>query len=169
MPCLLIDEPCLARLIVLTTFGVWLAQVRERRGLSQRNLAAKAGVSSATVSKIEDGLANASVEMVKKLAIALEVEPAEAFRVWSEDAAQQQGIEIERIPEIPIPEGYHDLDDPIVRAVATKAAQDTYKSVADAMRFARRNSPGTIVGPAPEDEDPENNSVLEGDPPRGDH
>lgn len=45
---------------------------------------------------------------------------------------------------IPIPEGYNGLDDPIVQAAATAAAQETYKSVVDAMRMVRRTSPGTV-------------------------
>ncbi len=66
---------------------------------------------------------------------------------------------IERVPVFPIPEGYNDLDDPIVyaaesgaREAAEKAYQSTYKSIADALRLARRIAPGTVMGPAPEDD-----------------
>ena len=48
---------------------------------------------------------------------------------------------IERIPVFPMPEGYNDLDDPIVQAAAAgaeEAYKTTFKSIADALRHARR-------------------------------
>lgn len=67
---------------------------------------------------------------------------------------------MERIPVFPTPEGYNDLDDPIVQAAdagAREAAQQayrtTFKSIADALRHARRIAPGTVMGPAPDDDE----------------
>lgn len=63
---------------------------------------------------------------------------------------------IERIPVFPMPEGYNDLDDPIVQAAAAgaeEAYKTTFKSIADALRHARRVSPGTVMGPAPDDDE----------------
>jgi transcriptional regulator with XRE-family HTH domain len=79
------------------TFGGWLQQMREARGLSIRALAAKANLSHATISKLEDDIVGASPDTVKKIADALAVAPAEAFRVWSEDAAARQGV---ALPEV---------------------------------------------------------------------
>jgi hypothetical protein len=67
---------------------------------------------------------------------------------------------IERVPVFPTPEGYSDLDDPIVRAAqagamesAEQAYRTTFKSIADALRYARKIAPGTVMGPAPDDEE----------------
>lgn len=68
-----------------TEFGKFVAEWRERRGLGVRPLASKAGISHATVSKIEDGLVGASKDMVRKLAEALEVPYSEALSAWVKD------------------------------------------------------------------------------------
>lgn len=65
------------------TFSKWLAETRERRGLSQRSLASKAGISSATVSKVESGDVGVSTEMMKKFAEALEVPYETVVNEWS--------------------------------------------------------------------------------------
>ena len=150
------------------TFGKWLERIRTARGMSIRSLASKAGISHATISNIEADKVGASGKMVKSLADALEVDAAEAFRVWSADAAQQQGVEIERVSdEIEYivnldeltPEGHSDYDDlpttarETARAAATAAARNTYKTVADAIREARRDSPGTVTGAGPVEKD----------------
>lgn len=64
------------------TFGKWLEEQRESRGLSQNALAAKSDVSRPTISKIEDGLVGASVEMVEKLADGLGMDRVEALSAW---------------------------------------------------------------------------------------
>ncbi len=48
---------------------------RLRRFLTQRELAAKAGVTQATVHRIESGAARARISTVRKLAEALDVAP----------------------------------------------------------------------------------------------
>lgn len=61
-----------------TVVGVKLSQCRKRRYLSQRALAAEAGVSFATIKSIEAGRVKApQLRVVKQLAEALGVEAAE--------------------------------------------------------------------------------------------
>ncbi|MCB5410476.1 helix-turn-helix domain-containing protein [Pseudogemmobacter faecipullorum] len=57
-----------------------LAQIRRAMGLTQKQLAEKAGVDQATISKIETTPSyNYTAEMITKLAEALNVEAAELF------------------------------------------------------------------------------------------
>ena len=64
-----------------TAFAEWLAQTRERRGLSQNQLALTAGVDPSTVNKLEAG----QIELprkstLRKLSAPLQVTEAEIFR-----------------------------------------------------------------------------------------
>ena len=52
-----------------------LRAIRERRGLTVRDLAGKAGVAPATVSRIETGQREGSLPTLAKIAAVLEVEP----------------------------------------------------------------------------------------------
>ena len=52
-----------------------LRAIRERREMSVRKLASKAGVSAATVSRIETGKREGSLPTLARIAEALEVEP----------------------------------------------------------------------------------------------
>lgn len=54
-----------------------LRAVRERRALNQRELGKKAGVTAASISRIENGLAEPYMSTIRKLAAALDVEPAD--------------------------------------------------------------------------------------------
>ncbi len=54
-----------------------LREWRERRALTQRELAAKAGMTVSTVNRIENGLQEARISSLRKLAEALGVEPDE--------------------------------------------------------------------------------------------
>lgn len=56
-----------------------LKHLRNLRGLTQEQLAEKADVNQATISKIEKGTANFTMEMIQKIAAALNVSPAELF------------------------------------------------------------------------------------------
>lgn len=58
-----------------------LRQWRERRGLSVRGLAAKAGVSYVTIVRIETGRLSPTVAMLEKLARALGVTLRDLFPV----------------------------------------------------------------------------------------
>jgi transcriptional regulator with XRE-family HTH domain len=57
--------------------GEKLKALRERRFLSHRDLARKAGVSPTTVLNLEAGRVEAQRRTIRKLADALEVDPAE--------------------------------------------------------------------------------------------
>lgn len=54
-----------------------LRELRQERGLSQRELGEVAGVSSGTVYRLENGLRGAYPGTVRKLAVALGVTPGE--------------------------------------------------------------------------------------------
>lgn len=54
-----------------------LRQVRERQALNQRELAAKAGLTPASLSRIESGVQEPYMSTVRKLAAALGVKPAD--------------------------------------------------------------------------------------------
>jgi transcriptional regulator with XRE-family HTH domain len=54
-----------------------LKEWRLRRLLTQEELAQKAGTTEATISRLEAGLHEARISTVRKLAAALDVEPAE--------------------------------------------------------------------------------------------
>lgn len=57
-----------------------LAQIRRLRGLTQQQLAEKAGIDQATISKIErDAGYNYTADTIKRIADALDVEQAELF------------------------------------------------------------------------------------------
>lgn len=55
--------------------NVILKAIREQRDLSVRQLAEKAGVNPATVSRIETGRRNGSLTVLAQIARALDVEP----------------------------------------------------------------------------------------------
>lgn len=59
---------------VAQSFGQDIRTWRERRGLTLPELAAKAGVSKGTLSKIENGKGDACLTTIDKLVRALEIE-----------------------------------------------------------------------------------------------
>jgi transcriptional regulator with XRE-family HTH domain len=71
------------------SFGEWLSGRRVRAGLGTRALADKAGISHATISRLEDNKVGASKEMIIKIADALDVPRSDAIKAWLEDDLQQ--------------------------------------------------------------------------------
>lgn len=128
-------------------FGKWLEAQRERRGLSQRQLAIKAGTAAATVSKIEDGRVGVSREMVRRLAIALEVPVTDAVRAWLEDDEQEGGaIRYVTDPETQIVVEAYEGASPMNREIIRSLAEQI-------RRLERQNSiGGTITGRDDEEE-----------------
>ena len=63
----------------MDNIGLRLKTLRTSRGLSQRRLAASAGVSNATISLIEHGRTDPSMGLVKRILDALDVSFAEFF------------------------------------------------------------------------------------------
>jgi transcriptional regulator with XRE-family HTH domain len=58
-----------------------LRQLRHAKGLSQEELAHSARVNRTYMSKLETGASFAGLEIIGKLAVVLEVEPAELLRL----------------------------------------------------------------------------------------
>lgn len=54
--------------------AVRILELREQYNLSQRSLAEKAGVPQSTIARIENGSVNTSVEMLGKIAVAVDKE-----------------------------------------------------------------------------------------------
>jgi transcriptional regulator with XRE-family HTH domain len=69
------DNPIHTRARYYTGVGqlIYLQQLREKRGYSIRILAKLSGVSTATISRIENGAVDPKASVIRKLATALEV------------------------------------------------------------------------------------------------
>ena len=63
------------------TFGQKVNVLRKGKGLSQEELAEKSGLNRPYISAIEQGKRNVSLEVIEKLAEALEIEIKEFFEV----------------------------------------------------------------------------------------
>lgn len=61
-------------------FGLRVRQLRDKRGLSQERLGQVAGLDRTFVSSIEAGRRNVTLVTIHKLAIALEVAPADLLQ-----------------------------------------------------------------------------------------
>jgi len=71
-----------------------LRQARERRLLTQAELAGRASMTAATISRIETGMTKARISTVRRLAEALDVDPAELTgSVRLTDDANKRGDE----------------------------------------------------------------------------
>jgi len=69
--------------------GQRLRKMREARGLSQRELAAKAGLTNGTISLIEKNRTSPSVASLKSLLDAIPISMAEFFATFDDDTAPQ--------------------------------------------------------------------------------
>lgn len=74
----MMSEPTTSRLL-----GETIREVREQRGMTQRQLAEACGTHRVYVISIEKGKENPSVGLVVKIAVALEILPSELFRRFS--------------------------------------------------------------------------------------
>ncbi len=70
----------LSRAEILKRFGETLREHRQRAGLSQEKLAAKAGIDRTYLGGAERGERNVALVNIVRLAEALQVAPAELFR-----------------------------------------------------------------------------------------
>lgn len=118
-----------------THLGAWLKNEREKKGLTQMELAHMAGTTPATISRIEDGKQGAKPQRVADIARALGIDPQAALDVLSADASVKAGIvEVERVAD----------EDELQRALMAytgtnpilSAARATAESVAGAIRRA---------------------------------
>jgi len=78
--------------------GELLRDLRERRRLSVRTLAAKAGFSPSFISQVENGLASPSIASLEKIAAALDVTLAEFFK--SGESRSSAVVRAEQRPRI---------------------------------------------------------------------
>lgn len=62
-------------------FAANLRRLRHDRGISQESLAYEADINRTYISKLEKGVNYAGLEIIGKLAVVLEVEPAEFLRL----------------------------------------------------------------------------------------
>ncbi len=62
---------------ILPAFASNLRRIREHKGLSQEELAHRAGLDRTYVSGCERGVRNATLKSIEKLALALEISPNE--------------------------------------------------------------------------------------------
>ena len=62
-----------------------LKRLRENQVLSQRELARKAGLAQGTVWRLESGFAHAHPSTIRKIAVALGVEPREMVKKGGQD------------------------------------------------------------------------------------
>jgi transcriptional regulator with XRE-family HTH domain len=69
------------------TAGEALRAVRQRRGLTQRQLAARMGVDHAQIARMESGKAQPNVRHLERLAIALQITPALFLELTAEALA----------------------------------------------------------------------------------
>lgn len=61
-------------------FGINLQRIRRKKGLSQEELAARAGLARAYLSGAEAGRRNATLETVEALSLVLEVDPIDLLK-----------------------------------------------------------------------------------------
>ena len=71
-----------------TVAGTLLRQERERLGLTQRDVAAKAGVSQRTVVNIEQGIGGVSLKNIEAVVLALDIDLVDIIRQSRRPAAQ---------------------------------------------------------------------------------
>jgi transcriptional regulator with XRE-family HTH domain len=62
-------------------FAANLRRLRHAKGISQENLAYEAGVNRTYMSKLEKGGSYPGLEIIGKLAVTLDVEPAELLKL----------------------------------------------------------------------------------------
>ena len=71
-------------------FAVNLRRLRHARGLSQEELAHEANINRTYMSKIEKGGTWVGLEIIGKLAVVLEVEPAELLRLPQRNGSRRR-------------------------------------------------------------------------------
>ena len=127
--------------------GEWLRKRRRALDLTQKELDELSGVSQSYIAKIEGGSAkDVSRDKIVALAKALRVSATEPLQIAgysSLDITDEPDREItyEHDPSvIPVPEGFEDLDDPIIQAGATRMAQAAYAEYMKAMRELRNKN-----------------------------
>lgn len=76
-----------AESVFLAAVGARLRTLRARRGTTRRDLAARSGVSERTIAQLESGEGNISILLLRRLARALGLEPADLLQADAERSA----------------------------------------------------------------------------------
>ena len=123
--------------------GGRLRAVREARGLSQRELAARAGLTNGTISLIEQNKSSPSVASLKSLLDALPMSLSEFFSEAEELASPRHFYQASEFTE---------LSPADIGMDESRAAQVSLRQVGDAARHTlqilhERYPPGTDTGP----------------------
>ena len=74
--------------------GIRIKHLRQERGLSQEALSEKVGISSKYISSIERGKENPTLDIIIKLASALQVEIEDVFKISHEESNPKKLREI---------------------------------------------------------------------------
>ena len=121
--------------------GHRLRAIRKKRGLSQRELAARAGLTNGTISLIEQNKTSPSVASLKSLLDAIQISMAEFFATLEDPAASKYFYTAQEFTEIAPP----DLDGPQAQLLSLRqlgSAQDHALQV-----LHERYAPGADTGP----------------------
>ena len=149
-----VEYPELARLVKSITGDV-----------PRMTAANRSGVSHDTIARLWRG-ERVSEAMLLRFALGYKTDPNPLFTAAGYEPifvqAAQKNLETQGTPEIEYivnledltPEGKNDFDltkeeRAQARRVATQTANETYRTVADALRAVRRKSPGTVPGAGP--------------------
>src|SRR3989338_7535945 len=85
-------HPVAAPYVMLDNLQTW----RRRRGMSQAQLAVKAGITQAGISQLERGLREPTLRTVHKLAVALEIDPALLLRSHAASLSRETSDRVAR-------------------------------------------------------------------------
>lgn len=69
----------------LKSFGVHLRNVRESKGLTQQDIADQIDIEVMQVSRVERGLVNTSICIIKEIAVSLDVSLSELFALYEKN------------------------------------------------------------------------------------
>jgi transcriptional regulator with XRE-family HTH domain len=81
-------------------FGAYLKATRRSQGLSQPELADRAGVAAQVISNLENGRSNPTVETIFQLAKGLALSPDDLFGAGVRGGAKSNRTELDRVIEI---------------------------------------------------------------------
>lgn len=117
----------------LLEYGRTIERLRERQGMTREQLARASGVSYSYLSEVERGLKRPSVDVLVKLATALELLPSELLRQIEEESARGRGLLRRRVLEAPMQEhpAWREmlLEDQLAEAVPAEAVPERRREV----------------------------------------
>jgi XRE family aerobic/anaerobic benzoate catabolism transcriptional regulator len=137
------DELAVADAQFLSAFGKRIRELRERRGMTRKALAREAHVSERYLGHLECGDGNASIILLRRIAVALNVSLTEMLTPAHPSSAEKQLISrlLERLPA-------HRLADVVMRLLREFAPDDTERRTRIALiglRGAGKSTLGTML------------------------